>query len=106
MTELLNDIPGWFVTSIVVVLVQVVSYVAFRVGVLKDVKFNEANIKRNKECITDLYEKVDVVENDKIEKKDFNVWKQEIRDSMKELKDEFRDFRKEVRHDLTELRKK
>lgn len=101
----LGSIPSWVITSIVVILAQIVAYTAFRVGTSKDVSQNRTNIERNDDNVGKLYEKTDELEKEKLGKDDFNKWHDEMKVDVSELKSDFRLFRTDITGEFKTFKK-
>ena len=103
MTELFNPlsaIPGWFITSFIVVFMSILNYVAFRASVGKDIQFNRMGIERNDDNINKLFEKTDALERDKVDTGQVTVFRAETMSNVESFKNDVRENLREFKNDI------
>lgn len=97
---ILDQLPGWIITSGVVILMSALNYIAFRVSTGKDIEFNRENIKRSNNNIEDLFKKAEELERCKANEDQIVIWRTEMRTDFQGLRDEVRTNIKEVKDDI------
>jgi len=105
MTELFSAmrmIPGWLITSLIVVFMSILNYIAFRTSVGKDISFNRERIKKNADNIGELFKKTDDLEQRKADEGQIKALKDDVRESIREFKN---DVRSDINNVLTIFKK-
>ena len=96
----LELLPGWIITSVIVVFMSVLNYVAFRTGVGKDVIFHTKAIEKSNNDIKELFKKTDELEQHKADEHHLTEWRTEMKTDFQGFKDDVRENIKEFKNDV------
>lgn len=98
--KMLETLPGWLITSVIVIFTSVLNYVAFRTGVGKDIMFHTKEIKQNANNIGELFKKTDELERSKADEIQITAWRAEVRTDFQGFKDDIRENMREFKEDI------
>ncbi len=96
----LELLPGWMITSFIVVFMSILNYVAFKAGVGKEIVSLTKASERNANSIGELFKKTDELEQRKAEESQIAVWQAETSTNFRGLKDDVRENIKEFKDDV------
>lgn len=107
LLEVLELLPGWIITSTVVVFMSILNYVAFRTSIGKDIAFHTKEIKQNTDNITELFKKSDELERCKANESHIAAWRSDTKTDFQGFKDDIREnireFKEDVRTDINNV---
>jgi hypothetical protein len=96
----LELLPGWIITSFIVIFMSVLNYVAFRASVGKDIAFQRDAIGKSNNDIKELFKKTDELEQHKATESHITEWRAEMRTDFQGFKDDVRENIREFKNDV------